>query len=127
MQDPVSVIFGAIQQEEPFFRLVDEFYARIENEALLRPLYPEDLEDSKKKLALFLIQRMGGRTTYSDERGHPRMRMRHMPFKIGPAERDAWLRCMFAALQSTPEFAPHKQTLEHYFADFATFLMNQQQ
>jgi hemoglobin len=68
---------------------------------------------------------MGGRTTYSDERGHPRMRQRHMPFKIGMEERDAWLRCMFAALQSTPEFAPHKQTLEHYFTDFATFLVNQ--
>lgn len=127
MQDPVATIYGTIGDEKPFFELVEAFYRGVDNDALLRPLYPQDLGESKQKLALFLIQRMGGRTTYSEERGHPRMRMRHMPFKIGMAERDAWLRCMFTALQSVPQFAPHRQTLEHYFTDFATFLVNQPQ
>lgn len=125
MQDPVSIIFGSVGKEEPFFSLVDHFYARVEKDATLRPLYPADLTESKKHLALFLIQRMGGRTTYSDERGHPRMRMRHMPFKIGLAERDAWLRCMFAAIEEVPEMAQHRAVLEHYFTEFATFLVNQ--
>ena len=125
MQDPVSVIFSAVGDEKPFAQLVDEFYQRVEKDPLLRPLYPEDLTEPKQHLFLFLVQRMGGRTTYSDERGHPRMRQRHMRFKIGPAERDAWLRCMNAALGEVKELAPFRQTLESYFQDFATFLMNQ--
>jgi hemoglobin len=67
---------------------------------VLRPLYPDDLTDPQRHLALFLGQYWGGPTTYSDERGHPRLRMRHAPFVIGPAERDAWLRHMSAALDS---------------------------
>jgi hemoglobin len=127
MQDPVSVIFAELKDEKPIFALVDEFYKGVENDVTLRPIYPADLTEPKKHLALFLVQRLGGRTTYSDERGHPRMRQRHMPFKIGMNERNAWLRCMFTAIENVPELAPHKQVLEHYFADFATFLINQPQ
>ena len=125
MQDPVSVIFAAVGDEKPFARLVDEFYKRVETDTVLRPLYPDDLTEAKQHLFLFLVQRMGGRTTYSEERGHPRMRQRHMRFKVGQAERDAWLKCMFAAMQEIDELSPFRQTLEVYFADFATFLMNQ--
>jgi hemoglobin len=123
--DPISVIYKAVGGDEPFYRLVDEFYSGVEQDPVLRPLYPEDLSHSKKLLAMFLIQRSGGPTTYSDDRGHPRMRMRHMPFKIGIPERDAWLNNMFAAVDKVPEFAPHSQALRTYFTDFATFLMNQ--
>lgn len=124
--DPVSQIFSAVgSNDEPFLRLVDEFYTRVDSDALLRPLYPEDLQEPKRKLALFLIQRCGGKTTYSDERGHPRMRMRHMPFPIGIPERDAWLKNMGAALDNVPEFALQRETLDAYFVEFATFLMNQ--
>ena len=125
MQDPVSVIFAAVGDEKPFAQLVEGFYQRVEQDALLRPLYPQDLTEAKQHLFLFLVQRTGGRTTYSDERGHPRMRQRHMRFQIGVPQRDAWLRCMNAALAEVPELAPFRQTLEVYFADFATFLMNQ--
>jgi hemoglobin len=87
---------------EPTFRsLVDRFYAGVATDPVLRPLYPEqDLAPAADRLALFLIQYWGGPTTYSDTRGHPRLRMRHVPFVIGAAERDAWLRHMRQALDS---------------------------
>ncbi|MGH9549001.1 MAG: globin, partial [Terriglobales bacterium] len=88
-------------------------------------LYPDDLGPAKEHLTLFLIQRTGGRTTYSDQRGHPRMRARHMPFKIGTAEKDAWLRNMKAALDSVPEFAPDKKLFFEFLENFAAFLVNQ--
>ena len=71
---------------------------RVEHDALLRPLYPDDLEPGKRHLALFLGQYWGGPSVYSEQRGHPRLRMRHFPFAIGEAERDAWLRHMRTAL-----------------------------
>lgn len=125
MEDPVSMIFAAIGSEEPFFKLVDEFYAGVQNDALLSPMYPPDLRKPKENLALFLIQRCGGRGTYSQERGHPRMRQRHMPFKIGMKERDAWLKNMDHALNNVPEFAAHRKVLDHFFVEFATFMINQ--
>lgn len=124
MFDPVSAVYKAVNSEEPFFRLVDEFYAGVERDPVLRPLYPDDLSDAKKHLALFLIQRCGGRGTYSEERGHPRMRGRHMPFKIRTLERDAWVKNMSAALDKVVEFAPHRKTLDEFFASFATFMIN---
>jgi hemoglobin len=84
---------------EPFFAdLVDKFYLGVAGDPLLRPLYPDNLDESSRHLALFLMQYWGGPATYNEERGHPRLRMRHVPFVIGPAERDAWLRHMLAAL-----------------------------
>ncbi len=84
---------------EPFFvDLVNHFYLGVAGDPLLRPLYPDDLEESSRHLALFLMQYWGGPGTYGEERGHPRLRMRHAPFVIGPAEREAWLRHMLAAL-----------------------------
>jgi hemoglobin len=124
--DPVAVIYKAVGAEKPFFDLVEEFYKGVENDLILRPLYPEDLKLPKEHLALFLIQRTGGRTTYSDERGHPRMRQRHMPFPIGMNERNAWMKNMDAALEKVPEFATHKDTLREFFGTFATFLINKQ-
>jgi hemoglobin len=123
--DPIAIIYKAIGADAPFYKLVDEFYAGVEHDPVLRPLYPQDLTESKQHLAMFLIQRAGGATTYSDQRGHPRMRQRHMPFKIGVPERDAWLHNMFAAVDKVPEFAPHRDALREYFTSFATFLMNQ--
>ncbi len=125
MQDPVSLIFEAVGGAEPFYKLVDEFYAGVEKDSRIRHLYPEDLSGSKKLLSLFLIQRCGGPGTYSQERGHPRMRARHMPFKIGMKERDAWLENMNAALAKTDEFKKHREVLDPYFLDFASFMINQ--
>jgi hemoglobin len=123
--DPVAHIFAAVKNEEPYFQLVEHFYNGVETDERLRPLYPQDLTEPKKHLAMFLIQRTGGRQTYSQERGHPRMRARHMPFRIGMAERDAWLKHMGHALNTVPEFAQHKQVLSEFFESFATFLINQ--
>ena len=125
MQDPLELIYRGIGSDEPYFRLVEAFYEGVESDQVLRPLYPEDLTDAKRHLALFLIQRTGGHTTYSNERGHPRLRARHVPFRIGTAERDAWLTNMANALEKTPEFAGSRKQLEEFFSSFATFLMNQ--
>ena len=89
----------------PFFEaLVDRFYDGVENDPVLLGVYPqpEDLGPARRKLALFLAQYWGGPTTYNDERGHPRLMMRHFPFDIGSEERDRWLAHMReAARRST--------------------------
>jgi hemoglobin len=97
---PVVNVFDAVGGQAFFDELVERFYRGVADDPLLRPLYPDDLTEPKRLLALFLGQYWGGPTTYSDERGHPRLRMRHVPFLIGEAERDAWLRHMCAALDS---------------------------
>ena len=85
---------------QPFFeRLVEGFYAVIAADELLRPMYPEDLTESKRTMVLFLSQYWGGPTTYMQERGHPRLRMRHAPFRITKKARDAWMVAMTTALE----------------------------
>jgi hemoglobin len=96
--DPVDALFDRVGGESFFVDLVDRFYLGVAGDPLLRPLYPDDLSQSSEHLALFLMQYWGGPGTYSEQRGHPRLRMRHSPFLIGPAERDAWLRHMNEAL-----------------------------
>jgi hemoglobin len=111
---------------QPFFdALVAVFYAGIAQDTLLRPLYPEDLGPPARHLALFLAQYWGGPRTYTDERGHPRLRMRHVPFKIGPAERDAWLAHMQAAVDDSTAADADKAALSTYFSSAATSLINQ--
>src|SRR5437870_3283728 len=93
--------FELIGGEPTFRRLVDEFYAGVANDPVLRPLYPEeDLRSASNRLRMFLIQYWGGPATYSQQRGHPRLRMRHAPFRVGPRERDAWLGHMRSAMDS---------------------------
>ena len=124
MDDETTEIYGAVGGDKPFYDLVDAFYAGVEADPTLRPLYPDDMTRAKEHLALFFIQRFGGHTAYGEQRGHPRLRMRHVPFRIGPAERDAWLRTMSAALDSVPAFAPYRAALDRYFTDSANFLVN---
>jgi hemoglobin len=99
----MDTLFDRVGGEQFFFDLVGRFYLGVAGDPLLRPLYPDDLAESSRHLALFLIQYWGGPGTYSDERGHPRLRMRHFPFVIGVPERDAWLRHMLAALRALEE------------------------
>jgi hemoglobin len=94
----VDALFDRVGGEAFFHDLVDRFYLGVAGDPLLRPLYPDDLSESSAHLALFLVQYWGGPATYSEQRGHPRLRMRHAPFVIGPAERDAWLRHMGESL-----------------------------
>jgi len=109
----------------PFFTaLVDRFYARVSKDIMLRPLYPDDLEPPAAHLALFLAQYWGGPTTYSDDRGHPRLRMRHAAFAIGQRERDRWMAAMTAALQEAQLEPDLKQRFIDYFAMAADHLIN---
>ncbi|HET9781035.1 MAG TPA: globin [Candidatus Dormibacteraeota bacterium] len=111
---------------EPTFRLmVERFYEGVANDPVLRPVYPEeDLADATERLTLFLIQYWGGPATYSERRGHPRLRMRHLPFAIGRRERDAWLGHMTAAVDSL-ELAPQvRKALLDYFETASTAMIN---
>lgn len=109
----------------PFFAaLVDRFYERVASDELLRPMYPPDLQGAKERLTLFLVQYWGGPTTYSDERGHPRLRMRHNPFSVDSAARDAWLEAMVGALEESPPPEPVRSALIEYFVRTAEFMRN---
>lgn len=93
--------YEAVGGEPTFRKLVDAFYEGVANDPVLRPLYPEeDLGPAADRLRMFLIQYWGGPSTYSEQRGHPRLRMRHAPFKVGLKERDAWLSHMQTAVKS---------------------------
>ena len=97
--EPTISVYDAVGGEPTFNRLVSRFYAEVANDPLLRPVYPSrDLAAAEEHLRLFLIQYWGGPATYNELRGHPRLRMRHVRFSIGEAERDAWLRHMRTAL-----------------------------
>lgn len=96
-------VHQAVGGDEFFVELVERFYAGVADDPVMRPMYPDDLAEPKRHLAGFLIQFWGGSQAYSEERGHPRLRMRHFPFQIGPAARDAWVRHMLAALNSLVE------------------------
>jgi hemoglobin len=109
----------------PFFEgLVTRFYDGVEGDPVLRPLYPADLTHPARHLALFLAQYWGGPTTYDDERGHPRLRMRHAPFAIGPAERDRWLVHMRAAVAAMTPAEPIERALLDYFEMAAEAMRN---
>lgn len=112
----------------PFFeRLVDRFYDRVEADPLLLRLYPDldDLDGARHRLALFLAQYWGGPTTYSDERGHPRLRMRHAPFPIGVQERDHWLAAMRGALDDLAPAPEVRIEFDEYLDMAAEAMRNQ--
>ncbi len=110
---------------DAFFRvLVDRFYTGVEADPVLRPLYPDDLEGPKEHLRLFLVQYWGGPRAYQEQRGHPRLRMRHAPFAIGLGERDAWLRLMLSALSEAGLDEEDEAEMAEYFRSAATQLIN---
>ena len=109
---------------EFFSVLVDRFYDAAEHDEVLRPLYPESLELSRAHLRGFLIQYWGGPGTYSEERGHPRLRLRHAPFAIGRAERDAWWTHMADAVRSMGAAPEIEAAMLEYFDQAATAMIN---
>ena len=119
-------VFRAVGGAPFFERLVATFYAAVAEDPVLRPVYPEDrLDDAEHWLTLFLIQYWGGPGTYSEERGHPRLRMRHAPFVIGQAERDAWMRHMTDAVRSSGADEAVQARLLEYFERAADHMVNQ--
>ena len=107
-----------------FERLTARFYAAVAEDPVLRPIYPDDLAGPQHRLCGFLVQYWGGPTDYSDERGHPRLRMRHMPFSIGDAERDAWYGHMSEAVKATHLDTADELAMLDYFANAAAHLTN---
>jgi hemoglobin len=109
----------------PFFEgLVARFYEGVADDQSLRPIYPDDLGPSTRHLTLFLAQYWGGPTTYDGERGHPRLRMRHAPFAVGPRERDRWLYHMRAAVDAMEPPEPARRALLEYFETAAEAMRN---
>jgi hemoglobin len=122
---PPPTLYDAVGGEATFTRLVDAFYAGVAADPVLRAIYPEDdLGPAAERLLLFLIQYWGGPTTYSQTRGHPRLRMRHAPFAIGIAARDAWLRHMRAALDTLDLPDEQDAALWRYFVGAADAMRN---
>jgi hemoglobin len=117
--------FDAVGGEPTFRKLVDEFYAGVATDPVMRPMYPEaDLGPAAERLTLFLMQYWGGPNTYSAERGHPRLRMRHAPFRIGATERDAWLGHMRRAVDTLDLTPEQRTTLWDYLERAAYFMVN---
>jgi hemoglobin len=117
-------VYGLIG-DDGFRRLVAAFYRRVPADDLLGPMYPKhDLAGAEERLRGFLVQRFGGPATYSEQRGHPRLRMRHAPFKISQAGRDRWVTLMEAAMAEAdlPEAA--HAPLRKFFHEAATFMIN---
>ena len=120
-----QTFYEAVGGQETFHRIVARFYAEVAKDEILRPLYPdEDLGPAEEKLRLFLVQYWGGPHTYSEARGHPRLRMRHAPFEIGPLQRDAWLRCMRIAVDEAELTEAQRTQLWEYLEMAANSLMN---
>ena len=124
MSDEQVTVYEAVGGDAYFTALVERFYAEVADDELLRPMYPRDLAGAQERLRLFLIQYWGGPSTYSDERGHPRLRMRHNPYSVDLAARDAWLRAMITAVEADPPAEPMRSALLEYFVRSADFMRN---
>ena len=121
---PEQTAYARWGGEAFFTALIERFYEGVATDPLLRPLYPDDLTESQAHLALFLMQYWGGPRGYSDQRGHPRLRMRHAPFPIGQSARDRWVQLMDRALDEAAFPDDVQQLLREFFAAMATFMMN---
>lgn len=124
-EPPPVTFFEAVGGEETFRRLVHRFYAGVRSDEPLRALYPEEeLEAAEERLTLFLMQYWGGPRTYSEERGHPRLRMRHVPFAVTFDARDRWLTHMRDAVQSVDLGEPYETMLWDYLVHAAHSMVN---
>jgi hemoglobin len=117
-------LYDRVGGERFFVDLINRFYDGVESDPVLRPLYPSDLSPSRRHLAMFLAQYWGGPPAYNTERGHPRLRMRHVPFAIGAPERDAWLAHMLSAISASSASPSDQEALRTYFQSAATSLIN---
>ncbi|MFI8104349.1 globin [Streptomyces sp. NPDC101118] len=122
---PEQTFYEQVGGEETFRRLVRRFYEGVAGDPLLRPMYPEeDLGPAEERFALFLMQYWGGPTTYSQHRGHPRLRMRHAPFVVDKAAHDAWLGHMRDAVDELGLAPEHEEQLWRYLTYAAASMIN---
>lgn len=123
-----STFYDEVGGAETFRRIVHEFYKRVADDPVLRPMYPEeDLGPAEDRLRMFLEQYWGGPTTYSDQRGHPRLRMRHNPYQVDRAAHDAWLTHMLAAVDTIDSETlddQHREALVDYLTRAAAMMVN---
>jgi hemoglobin len=128
MDSEQQSFYDAVGGAETFNAIVSRFYAQVPEDEILRELYPlDDLPGAEERLRMFLEQYWGGPRTYSEQRGHPRLRMRHVPFRISAIERDAWLRCMQTAVASIDSQTlddEHRRELLDYLEMAAHSLVN---
>ena len=117
-------VYELIGGDEPLRLVTQSFYERVGTDPILRPMYPADLEESRRRLFLFLVQFFGGPARYSEERGHPRLRMRHFPFAIDRQARDHWLAHMWHAIDETGIAEPARSMMRDYFERSSAFLIN---
>lgn len=120
----IGTLYESVGGRSFFVELVERFYKLVESDPALRLLYPEDLEPGKGHLSSFLAQYWGGPHNYSLDRGHPRLRQRHMRFPIGQKERDAWITHMVSALHSMEISRDEAARMEEHFKSTATFMIN---
>jgi hemoglobin len=123
MQDNPTV-YDMVGGEITFFRLVDVFYNKLAQDKELREMFPSDLSEGKYWQFLFLMQYWGGPTRYAEQRGHPRLRMRHMPFSITPEAKEKWVRYMLEAIDEVGIQEPARGIMRAYFEQGATFMVN---
>jgi len=120
-----ETFYDRVGGHETFRKLAQEFYAGVAGDPQLRAVYPEDdLGPAEMRFRMFIEQYWGGPTTYSQDRGHPRLRMRHAPFKVTVAQRDRWLTHMMAAVDSLDLAPENDQILRDYFDQAAQSLVN---
>ncbi|WP_183095174.1 globin [Nocardioides stalactiti] len=125
MTEAAETFYEEIGGFETFRRIVARFYEGVAGDEVLRPLYPEeDLGPAEERFLLFLVQYWGGPTTYSEQRGHPRLRMRHAPFPVDEAARDRWLVHFRAALDSVGLTPEQDAQFWAYVTHAATFMIN---
>lgn len=124
MAEHEITIYELVGGDATFRRLVDDFYARVEADANLRAMFPDDLTPGKEWQYLFLTQYFGGPARYMEQRGHPRLRMRHMPFPIDRRARDAWLGHMLAAIEAVGITEPARSIMRDYFERASEAMMN---
>lgn len=125
MSEQTGTFFERVGGHETFARLVHAFYEGVADDPPLSAMYPEDdLGPAEERLLMFLEQYWGGPKTYSETRGHPRLRMRHASFAVTPTQRDRWLHHMHAAIDSLSLAAPEEAELRDYMTKSAHFMVN---
>jgi len=123
-RDEQQTLYERVGGEDTFRVLVDHFYAMVEADPVLRPMFPQDMDEGKRWQFLFLSQLFGGPQNYAEERGHPRLRMRHFPFPIDQQARDHWLRHMLEAIDEAGIAEPMRSEMRDYFERASTHMIN---